>query len=94
MKKKANFFFLSLKRYRKRLKRIRKKVFYNSGKYSSIQNFRLKYEEKVVKNYNSIFFNYLIDKKFITGIESKNLKIDIPHTFCLNINYNWKKRSN
>ena len=60
---------LSQKRERKILKRRRKNVFHASEKQNSIQKFRIKYETKLISNFKSNLFTFLIENKFITGSE-------------------------
>lgn len=79
---------LSQKRERKILKRRRKNVFHASEKQNSIQKFRIKYETKLISNFKSNLFTFLIENKFITGSEDVKEKIFIPATFCLEEHYN------
>lgn len=83
------FLELSKKRTKKNHKRKRKNKIFISSRYTSVQNFRIKYEEKVIKNFKSNLLEYLVDKKFITGFESTNIIITIPDVFCLNSNYKY-----
>ncbi len=88
MSLKNKFLLVSLKRHRKLLKRKRKGKVYADGKYNSVQKFRIKYETKLVSNFKSKLFDFLIDNSFITGYEEVKETISIPHVFCLEEHYN------
>ncbi len=88
MSLKNKFLLVSLKRHRKLLKRKRKDKVYADGKYNSVQKFRIKYETKLVSNFKSKLFDFLIDNSFITGYEEVKEIISIPHVFCLEDYYN------
>ena len=88
MSLKNKFLLVSLKRHRKLLKRKRKGKVYASEKYNSVQKFRIKYETKLVSNFKSKLFDFLIENKFITGYEDAKEEILIPHIFCLEEHYN------
>jgi hypothetical protein len=88
MIKRDKFIKLSLKRKRKRLIRKRRNIYYLSDEQFSLKNFKIKLEEKIIKNYKSKFFDYLVFKRFITGQETAVTNIAIPLGFCLNNYYN------
>lgn len=76
------------KRTKKRFKRRRLKKKYNSDLYFKNQSLRVKYERKVVENYKSQLFQFLVEKKFIVGTEDTSTKIKIGDRFSLDSNYN------
>ncbi|WP_456313542.1 hypothetical protein [Pseudomonas shirazensis] len=85
---KKKFLLVSLKRQRKLLKRKRKKNIYASDKYNSVQKFRINYETKLISNFKSKLFDFLIENNFVTGNEEIKHKVLIPYKFCLDEHYN------
>lgn len=88
MKKPIDKLKIARKRARKRTKRKRNRKKYNSNLYLKKQNLRVKYESKVIENYKSELFHFLLDKKFIVGTEDVSTKIKIGERFSLDYNYN------
>lgn len=78
---------LSLKRTRKVLRRRRKNKKYISDNYTSLQSFRINYETKVITNFKSELFQFLVDNRFINGTEEILEEISIPYKFCLEEHY-------
>ena len=87
-KRKNKFLLVSLKRGRKRLKRKRKDVIHINDNTNSIQRFRISYETKIISNFKSKLFDFLIETKFIVGSEENLSRIEIPPCFSLERNYN------
>lgn len=84
---KEKFLLISLKRQRKLFKRKRKKNIHINEKTTSLQRFRIKYENKVIANFKSKLFEFLVENRFINGDEEILTKIPIPHKFCLDEYY-------
>lgn len=78
---------LLIKRTKKKLKRKRYKKKYNSSLYFKYQGIRVKYERKIVENYKSKLFLFLVEKKFIIGTEDSSTKIKIGTRFSLDSDY-------
>lgn len=87
-KSKNKFLLISLKRHRKLLKRKRKKNIQINDKSTGIQRFLVQYETKVVKNFRSKLFQFLVDNGFVSGGEEISDEIIIPYKFCLEEYYN------
>jgi hypothetical protein len=85
---KNKFLLISLKRERKRLKRKRKDNIHINDNTTSIQRFRINYETKIITNFKSKLFQFLVDSKFVSGTEDILEEIVIPYKFCLEEHYN------
>ncbi|MFV8379320.1 hypothetical protein [Flavobacterium sp. LB3R33] len=85
---KNKFLLVSLKRDRKLLTRKRKDKKHINDNFTSVQRFRVNYETKVVTNFKSKLFQFLIENRFINGGEEVLGQISIPHMFCLEEYYN------
>lgn len=80
---------LQNKREKKRLKRLRKSIIYR-GKmsvYEKIQNFQVVHDKRIINQFQSKVYKFLLDKNFITGTESRDRKILFPKIFSLCDNY-------
>lgn len=90
--KKPDYRILNLlndKRESKNLKRRKNKSSYKGflSPFEKEQRFKIEIDKRIVNGFQSNLYNFLIEEKFITGLEDNSIEINIPECFNLESQY-------